>query len=213
MKYGKNNAFAEHGALGALIAAMALASFAFAFTACATTESKVYSSFTINGMLYDHSGSAVNGMEIKLGSDRVVKTDYSGRFSFSDVQAGNYQLKASLDGYEPFSSVVRVSSPADIIYISVFSLPDLLRSAKESMRQSQWGDALAYADRALGIEKANPRALYLKALILASRQNPARDLAAASVILVSMTSTGIEDPSVKKLLSDIAAETAAQPKQ
>lgn len=195
MKYANNRA----------LAACAAASFLFALS-CATSGNKVYSTFTVNGMVYDHSGSAVNGMEIRLGADRVAKTDYAGRFSFPDTVVGDYALKASMNGYEPFSSQIRISSPADIVYVSVFSLSDLLRAAKNSMRKGEWSEATSYAERALAMEASNPRALYLKALILSSRLNPARDLEGAEKILKGMVSSGYDDQNVKRLLSDIANE-------
>jgi hypothetical protein len=196
MRYVKNKAFASCAAALFLVT-----------LSCATAGTKVYSTFTVNGMVYDHSGSAVNGMEIRLGTDRSVKTDYAGRFSFPDTSVGDYLLKASMNGYESFTSQVRISSPADIVYISVFSLSDLLRAAKDSMRKSEWAEASSYAERALAMEGSNPRALYLKALILSSRLNPARNLDAAEKILTGMVTAGYDDPSVKRLISDIASES------
>jgi hypothetical protein len=200
MKSGKNKL---------ILFSILLALAALFLGSCASTENKAYSAFTLSGMAYDRSGSAVNGMEINMGSGQTVKTDYSGRFSFPDVKAGNYDLKAMMDGYETFSGNIRVSSPADIVYISMYSLSDLLRAAKDSMREGEWATASSYLERALAVEKNDSRALYLKALALSSRQNPARDLAAASLILSSMIASGVNDPSVKRLLSDIEKESAA----
>lgn len=195
MKHGKNKA---------LTAPMAL--LAVLFVSCATTENRVYASFTVNGMAYGHSGSAVNGMEIKLGSAQAVKSDYSGRFSIPEVKPGGYRLVARMDGYEPFEGEIRVSSPADIVYLSVFSLSDLLRAAQEAMRSGEWAGATAFADRALAIETANPRALFLKALILSSALNPARDLDAALETLDALAAIGIIDPSAERLRADIEEE-------
>lgn len=196
MKYGKNRP-----------SAVFLVPFCLCIlSACASTGSKAAATFTLNGMVYDHSGTAVNGMEIKLGQSHAARSDYSGRFSFPGAKSGEYALAASLQGYESFSGMIRVSSPADILYLSVFSKSDLLRCAKDSMRDGEWSAAAAYADRALAVEPGDPRALFLKALVLSSRGNPSRDTGAASAILSEMLADGVEDPSVRALLEDIRLE-------
>ena len=65
-------------------------------------------SSSINGMVYDHSGSAVNGMDIKLGGGGAAKSNYSGRFSFSGIKAGERDFTASMDKYMDDTETVSV---------------------------------------------------------------------------------------------------------
>ncbi len=169
---------------------------------CASAENRAYAAFTLHGMAYDRSGSAINGLELTMNGYAQAKSDYSGRFSFQGVSPGEYRLRARLAGYESYEGRIRVSSPADIVYLSLTSIPDLLGMAKEAMRQAEWAQAQAYLDRAIAADADKPRALFLQALLLAQRANPARDIPAAIALLSDLKQSGLKDPSLDSLLAD-----------
>jgi hypothetical protein len=155
-------------------------------------------------MAYDRSGAPINGLEISLDATHKAKSDYAGRFSFDAIAPGNYSVKAILEGYEPFIREILLSSPGDIVYLSLFSSADLLQSAVEDMRAERWRESREYLARALKLDAGNRRAQYLDALILSSERNPERDPVAAKEILYKMKERGFSDPSVDKLLEDLS---------
>jgi iron complex outermembrane receptor protein len=59
---------------------------------------------SIEGTIIDKKGNKVVGANVELvGSQRVVKTDYLGRFAFSNTQQGNVELHISASGYAHFN--------------------------------------------------------------------------------------------------------------
>jgi tetratricopeptide (TPR) repeat protein len=180
-------------------------------SACASKENKAYGEFCAHGMAYDQAGTAIDGMEISLNGFRKAKSDHMGRFSFDSLAPGEYGLRATMDGFEEFSGKIRLSSPADVIYLSLFSVPDLLRGARESMRLEKWPEALACLERALKADPGNRRAQYLKALALSSGKNPHRDRQAARAVLEGMLASGFSDPSLDALLKELSSGGGSPP--
>jgi hypothetical protein len=191
--------------------AIALAIGLILLSACASKENKAYGLFCAHGMAYDQAGTAIDGMEISLDGFRKVKSDHMGRFSFDALAPGEYGIRAAMDGFEEFSGRIRLSSPADVIYLSLFSVPDLLRAARESMRAEEWPEALACLERALKADPGNRRAQYLKALALASGKNPRRDRRAAQDLLEGMLASGFSDPSLDALLEELSSDGGSPP--
>lgn len=66
----------------------------------------------VTGSIVDLStGRPLKGAEVMLSDlDRKVTTDASGTFSFADVPAGVYEVKASHNGYEPGTLLLEVLS-------------------------------------------------------------------------------------------------------
>jgi hypothetical protein len=193
--------------MNAKLAAVSLALGALLF-ACASTPKKSYEPFTLAGMVYDRSGTPVNGMEIRLGEAKSVLSDYSGRFGFADVIPGDYVVKTKKEGFEPYTATLSISSPSQVLYLSVLSITDLLDLAEDSMRGSKWEEADRMIDRALAVDPKDAEARYMSAAAKATPFREKRDPAEAIAILETLAREGFMDAPITGLLGDLKAESS-----
>jgi hypothetical protein len=195
-------------------AAMALCA-ALILSACASTPKNAYESFTLAGMVYDRSGTPVNGMRLVLKPAEGAKdsgvfsyealSDFSGRFSFLSIVPGAYVVTASKAGCETYSASVHATSPSQILYVSVLSGEDIVDLAEEAMRASRWTEADAYVSRAIALNSRDPEARFIQAACKSTKLRPDRDAAGAIAILEALIAEGYAEAPVTRLLSDLKA--------
>jgi protocatechuate 3,4-dioxygenase beta subunit len=204
--------FHAMSAAARIVAAMAMCAALF-LSACASTPKNAYESFTLAGMVYDRSGTPVNGMKLILkpaegATDKGVfiyeaLSDFSGRFSFLSIVPGVYVVTAVKTGCEPYSASVHATSPSQILYISILSAEDIVDLAEEAMRASRWIEADAYVSRAIALNPRDPEARYIAAACKSTKLRPDRDAAGAIAILEALIAEGYAEAPVTRLLSDL----------
>ena len=86
----------------------------FAAPRCASAFQFGKEMFGVSGRAYDEQTQQIlSGVEVTLrGASGVMQaqvvTNESGRFDFSGLARGNYQIEARMNGYEPYSSAISV---------------------------------------------------------------------------------------------------------
>jgi hypothetical protein len=179
-------------------------------TGCAGSPRPLSGPFGLAGMVYDRSGAPVNGMTIILGGQHVALSDFSGRFSFGTIEPGQYEVEARKDGFETYRARLTLSTPGQVLYLSVLSADDLLDLCEASLREGRWAEADAYAERALALSPTDPQARYFSAIALASRLRPDRAPLKALEVLRALASEGYAEEPVLRLIADLEAEISGQ---
>jgi len=96
--------------------------------------------YDISGIVTNEKGEPLKSATIFIGgSDRVTPTDENGKFGFSAVPQGNYQLAAQMIGYEPSSQNIQVKSGPLTVDIQLkIKVTQLVEVTIGRARRSDW---------------------------------------------------------------------------
>ena len=103
-----------------IISGLLITATLFAFTTNILTENSKetsVSNITLSGNVMDlNSGETLAGVEIKLeGFDKKVYTDFDGRYSFTDLKPGEYNVIASYISYnKSYVENIKLTSNEDL---------------------------------------------------------------------------------------------------
>jgi hypothetical protein len=91
-----------------------LACFAFSATHAADDakgKESATAKISISGTIIDDTtGESLAGVSVSLeGTDKIVYTDFDGKFKFSELSPGEYTIKTSFISYGAFSSKVEAT--------------------------------------------------------------------------------------------------------
>ena len=154
-------------------------------------------------MVYDDNGQPADDVALSLGDDHSARSDFNGRFYFTDIMVGRYELRAEGKNLEPLLREVRVDHPSEVMYLSMISADGLYRLFRIEIDAKNWSKADRLIDRAIAIAPEAPLLRYAKAVALSAPTRPDRDWATAESIVRSLISDGYVEPAIVLLLADI----------
>ncbi len=73
---------------------------------------------SVSGVVKGDDGKIVSGATVQLGSLSAT-TDSTGHFTFDKVKAGNYVLKVSADGADPYKKNITVSKKGLTVNVTI----------------------------------------------------------------------------------------------
>jgi hypothetical protein len=181
---------------------------AFLFAACASGPSKItrdidYGKVDLNGMIYSKEGLPVQNARLTVDNGMTVLSDFHGRFTFIGLTAGEHAISVTCPGYERYDSVFTFTSPTENLYVSVTSYDELLAAAEKALQEKKWASADSLTARAIAVEPATARGLFLKACALAAAQRTDRDPEQARAILLALAPDARSKPEILLFLADL----------
>jgi hypothetical protein len=153
----------------------------------------------LNGMVYDYESKPVSDAEIRVDGKLASRSDINGRFSLGAMPFGTYKLAAGKAGFETTNLDVAYTDIAQIIYLKIYSVKQLVSAAEKEAGTRSWNGALGYLDRVSATGSKDPAARFLRAVVLA-RKGEAK---AARPILESLLAEDYDEPYVHLFLADI----------
>jgi hypothetical protein len=174
------------------------------FCSCVTNKKGIDPQiFTLQGMIYDRSGSSVSNADIFLDKKYVATSDFNGRFYINSVKVGTHFISISRQGYENYSGEITTLSYLDVLYVSMLSKEDLCRMTEDAIREKNWNKADDFILRALRIDSTDPVIQFLTAVTLSIPNRTGKNVSESISILEDMLSEGYNEPIIFLFLADL----------
>ncbi len=126
----------------------------------------------LQGVVFDLDKTPVAGALIELegcGMKLHASTDAQGRFSFGDVELGDYEITFSKQMYEKLSRRIEVRDFTEVLYIQAAGYWQLLDAALSALGSKDLGRAEEYLNRARTIQETSSTALFLEGVLSEKR--------------------------------------------
>jgi len=143
--------------------------------ACASSahEGITATSAVLRGMVYNENRAPVGDATVSLmGKDGVIastRSDVRGRYILSGVNFGKVTLHFSKPDYESLDWSFTFDAPAQVVYVRMVDLSELLDDAADSIQKRAWDSATSSLKRIRALDPENSVATYLQAQLLASQ--------------------------------------------
>jgi hypothetical protein len=173
------------------------------FSCASSGKAKPFGPFTLQGMIYDRSGTSVANAAIFFEGRQVGLSDFKGRFYIPRVIPGEHLLEVKKTGYESYGGTIATQSPMDIAYVSLVSKEDLCEMIETALRERHWDLADAYANRALAVDSGDAVVRFLAATVHAIPARQTRNAPEAVALLLGLLEDGFREPVILLFLADL----------
>jgi hypothetical protein len=181
-----------------------LSAAALLFVSCASShKAKSFGPFTLQGMIYDRSGTSVANAVIMFNGEQAGVSDFKGRFYIPKVAPGEHALEVKKAGYESYSGTIAPQSPMDIAYVSLVSKENLCEMIETALRERHWDLADTYAKRALVVDSGDLVVRFLAATAHAIPARQSRNIPEAVSLLLGLLEDGFREPVILLFLADL----------
>ena len=120
----------------------------------------------LNGMIYDKDNRPVTDTTINVDGIFKASSDVYGRFSLPGLKKyESHSVQITKKGFEPADIDLVYTDPTQVIYIQMYSAPQLIAEAETAIQAQDWQNAESLLQRS---EKSggDPAAIgYLKAVL------------------------------------------------
>jgi hypothetical protein len=175
---------------------------------CASGPLTRYKAQALYGMIYDPGNKPVGNVKICINGQYAASSDIHGRFAIPQMKPKlAYQVRAEKENYETVDLEIAYSDPAHVLYIQMFSGPDLLEEAERALAGRDWFRAESFLSRA---EHAGARSLplgYLRGVLAFSRGRHGEAL----TILLDLAETEKGAPFLFLFIADLYQYTFSDP--
>lgn len=169
-------------------------------TACASSPIKKEQMPPLNGMIYDRDNRPVSDTMIQLDGKFMASSDIYGHFTLSSLKSNEpHALLITKKGYEKSEMDFVFSDPTQVVYVQMYSAPQLIAEAENAIQAQDWFGAESFILRA---ETAGGDAAsigYLRAVIAFKKEQ----YDTAVKILTKLQTESQTQPYISLFLADI----------
>lgn len=186
------------------------------FTCCAGTPGVLDETHKGNflGMIYDARSRPCGMATITISlkdkkSKKTVQSDINGRFVFTNIAGGTYNVTAEKSGYETITSEIEFNRRTQLLYIRITSQETLLDEVEKHLKNLEWNKAKTTLERAASVDQNDSRYILLHGVFLQKKG----DHQAAIIEWHKLIDKGHKDPYLYLILADTFQYGLEQPDQ
>ncbi|GHV73400.1 hypothetical protein AGMMS49940_07020 [Spirochaetia bacterium] len=136
------------------------------FFSCASNPAQKKTSQGLYGMIYDGDNRPVMEVKIYVGDKFSAISDIHGHFSLAKLKTGKtYDIRAYKENYEEVGLEIYYTDPANVLYINMCHMDQLLSRAEQALRDKDWAQTAALLSRAEAAGGDYPSIQYLRGVL------------------------------------------------